>query len=57
MHDWVRTVDDLIAHAIYAARDIGKLEPGARVVITAGPPRPPGRTNMILLREIGVPTS
>jgi pyruvate kinase len=47
------TVDELIDAALENARDFAGLEPGARVVLTAGRRTgTPGATNLVMVREI-----
>ena len=46
------SVDDLIEAALDGAREFAGLQPGARVVITAGRAGIPGGTNLIMIREV-----
>ena len=46
------TVDELIDAALEGARDFAQLDPGAKVVITAGRAGIPGGTNLIMIREV-----
>jgi pyruvate kinase len=47
------SVDEMIDLALVAARDFAGLEPGARVVLTAGRRTgTPGATNLVMVREI-----
>jgi len=47
------TVDEMIESALTVARDFAGLEPGARVVLTAGRrTATPGATNLVMVREI-----
>ena len=47
------SVDEMIESAITVARDFAALEPGARVVLTAGrQTATPGATNLVMVREI-----
>ena len=47
------TVDEMIDLALVTARDYAGLEPGARVVLTAGRRTgTPGATNLVMVREI-----
>ena len=47
------TVDEMIDQALITARDYAGLEPGARVVLTAGRRTgTPGATNLVMVREI-----
>ena len=47
------TVDEMIDLALVTARDFAGLEPGARVVLTAGRRTgTPGATNLVMVREI-----
>ncbi len=47
------TVDDMVELALVTARDFAELEPGARVVLTAGRRTgTPGATNLVMVREI-----
>ena len=47
------TVDEMIELALVTARDFAGLEPGARVVLTAGRRTgTPGATNLVMVREI-----
>ena len=47
------TVDEMIEVALVTARDFAGLEPGARVVLTAGRRTgTPGATNLVMVREI-----
>jgi pyruvate kinase len=47
------TVDDMVELALVTARDFAGLEPGARVVLTAGRRTgTPGATNLVMVREI-----
>ncbi len=46
------SVDDLIDQALVGARDFAGLEPGARVIITAGRAGMAGGTNLIMVREV-----
>jgi pyruvate kinase len=47
------TVDEMIEVALVTARDYAGLEPGARVVLTAGRRTgTPGATNLVMVREI-----
>jgi pyruvate kinase len=47
------TVDDMVELALVTARDYAGLEPGARVVLTAGRRTgTPGATNLVMVREI-----
>jgi pyruvate kinase len=47
------TVDEMIDLALVTARDFASLEPGARVVLTAGRRTgTPGATNLVMVREI-----
>ena len=47
------SVDDMIDAALVTARDFAGLEPGARVVLTAGRRTgTPGATNLVMVREI-----
>jgi pyruvate kinase len=46
------SVDDLIDAALHGARDFAGLEPGSRVVITAGRAGMAGGTNLIMIREV-----
>src|SRR3954468_20296441 len=47
------TVDEMIEVALVTARDFAGLEPGARVVLTAGPRTgTPGATNLVMVRTI-----
>jgi pyruvate kinase len=48
----VDSVDDLIDTALVTTRDFAGLEPGARVVITAGRAGIAGGTNLIMIREV-----
>jgi len=50
--DHADTVDELIDSALEGARDFAELEPGAKVVITAGRAGIPGGTNLIMIREV-----
>ena len=50
-----RDPDELIASALEGARDVAGLEPGAKVVITAGRAGIPGGTNLIMIREVPEP--
>jgi len=45
----------LIESALEGARDFAGLEPGAKVVITAGRAGIPGGTNLIMIREVPAP--
>jgi pyruvate kinase len=49
------TVDELIDSALEGARDFAGLEPGSKVVITAGRAGIPGGTNLIMIREVPEP--
>jgi pyruvate kinase len=53
--DHADTVDELIDSALVGARDFAGLEPGAKVVITAGRAGIPGGTNLIMIREVPAP--
>jgi pyruvate kinase len=53
--DHADTVDELIDTALEGARDFAQLEPGAKVVITAGRAGIPGGTNLIMIREVPEP--
>jgi pyruvate kinase len=53
--DHADTVDELIDWALVGARDFAGLEPGAKVVITAGRAGIPGGTNLIMIREVPEP--
>src|SRR5690349_8652754 len=53
--DHADTVDELIDAALEGARDFAQLEPGAKVVITAGRAGIPGGTNLIMIREVPEP--
>ena len=53
--DHADTVDELIDSALEGARDFAELEPGAKVVITAGRAGIPGGTNLIMIREVPEP--
>jgi pyruvate kinase len=53
--DHADTVDELIDSALEGARDFAGLEPGAKVVITAGRAGIPGGTNLIMIREVPEP--
>jgi pyruvate kinase len=53
--DHADTVDELIDAALDGARDFAQLEPGAKVVITAGRAGIPGGTNLIMIREVPEP--
>jgi pyruvate kinase len=53
--DHADTVDELIETALEGARDFAGLDPGARVVITAGRAGIPGGTNLIMIREVPEP--
>lgn len=47
------TVDALLDHAVSAARDAGLIEPGERIVFTAGFPfQKPGTTNLLRVIEL-----
>ena len=47
------TVDDMVELALVTARDFAELEPGSRVVLTAGRRTgTPGATNLVMVREI-----
>lgn len=46
------SVGELIDHALERAREFAGLEPGSRVVLTAGRTGAPGTTNLIVLREV-----
>ena len=46
------SVDELIESALHGARDFAGLEPGAKVVITAGRAGMAGGTNLIMVREV-----
>jgi pyruvate kinase len=53
--DHADTVDELIETALEGARDFAGLEPGSKVVITAGRAGIPGGTNLIMIREVPEP--
>jgi len=53
--DHADTVDELIDAALEGARDFAQLDPGAKVVITAGRAGIPGGTNLIMIREVPEP--
>lgn len=47
------STDESISAAVDAFRDLGRLEKGAKIVVTAGiPVGTPGNTNMILVRDV-----
>ena len=46
------SVDELIDQALVGARDFAGLEPGAKVIITAGRAGMAGGTNLIMVREV-----
>jgi pyruvate kinase len=48
----VESVDELIDTALVTTRDFAGLEPGARVIITAGRAGMAGGTNLIMVREV-----
>jgi pyruvate kinase len=51
--DTADTVDEMVELALVTARDFAGLEPGARVVLTAGRRTgTPGATNLVMVREI-----
>ena len=52
MMDHSESVDELIESALEGARDFAGLEPGAKVVITAGRAGMAGGTNLIMVREV-----
>jgi hypothetical protein len=54
--DHADTVDELIESALEGARDFAGLDPGAKVVITAGRAGIPGGTNLIMIREVPGPS-
>ena len=54
--DHADTVDELIDSALEGARDFAGLEPGAKVVITAGRAGIAGGTNLIMIREVPGPS-
>jgi pyruvate kinase len=50
--DEAESVDELIDAALVGARDFAGLEPGSKVIITAGRAGIPGGTNLIMVREV-----
>jgi pyruvate kinase len=56
MMDHSESVDELIESALIGARDFAGLEPGAKVVITAGRAGMAGGTNLIMVREVPAPS-
>jgi pyruvate kinase len=54
--DHADTVDELIESALVGARDFAGLEPGAKVIITAGRAGMAGGTNLIMVREVPGPS-
>jgi len=54
--DEAESVDELIDAALVGARDFAGLEPGSKVIITAGRAGIPGGTNLIMVREVPGPS-
>jgi len=51
---FVNTTDDMVEQVDQELAKLGRFEPGATVVITAGsPPGVPGTTNMIRVHHLG----